>query len=160
MSDEEAEDVTFQEYAKLYLDRETRKGMVGELQAHDGDTVVFTEWRFEHAFFTSRHKTTRQYNKGKFDRDRACRIRWIGWLIKGTISSVEYCHIPDRNRRDPSGRIMVKRLYVLWEERYLIWLEPRFTGGWWFSSAYVESRGWNYIRKLIRGCVRKKVSRD
>ncbi len=160
LSDHEAEDLTFQEYERLYLDHETRKGMVGELKMHDGGSVTFSEWRFEHAFFTSAYKTTRQYNKAKFDRRRAERVRWIGEIIRGNIKDVEYCHIPDPKRYDRSGKIMMQRLYVLWEENYLIWLEPSKAHGWWFSSAYIETKGKSRIRDIIRGCVCKKISRD
>jgi hypothetical protein len=161
LCDEEAEAKTYQEYIRLYTDRKTRKGMVGTRKTHDGEDVVFYEERFEHAFFESAYKTSRKYNKGKFARNRAARIRWIGEIISGNIEGCECYHIPDFNRRDGSGRIMVKRLYVLWEEKYLIWLEPRKTGGWWFSSAYIESRSRSYVRRniTIRG-QRKTISRD
>lgn len=160
LSDQEAEDLAFQEYVSHYLNHKTQKGMVGEILTHDGMSVVFAEWRFEHAFFTSAYKTTRQYNKGQFDRKRAERIRWIAPVIKGEIPDTEFCHIPNPRRRDKSGKIMMQRLYVLWEENYLVWLEPSETHGWWFSTAYIESKGRRHIRNIISGCVRKKISRD
>lgn len=161
LSDTEAEDLAYQEYIKVYMDRETRKGMIGVRKVHDGEDVIFTEWRFEHAFFESAYKTSRKYNKGKFSRKRAARIRWIGQIIAGNIDGCECYQISDFNRRDSSGRIMVKRLYVLWEESYLVWLEPHQESGWWFSSAYIETKGRRYIKRNItaRG-VGKKISRD
>ena len=160
-SDEEAEEKTYDEYLKLYTDHETHKGRVGLHKTHDGDDVLFYEWRFDHAFYESAYKTSRKYNKGKFARKRAARIRWIGEIIKGNVNGCECCDMPHPNRRDSSGRIMLQRVYVLWEENYLIWLEPHRSGGWWFSSAYVETKGRSYIRRNIisRGW-RKKVSRD
>jgi len=150
MSDEEAEDLTFHKYIETYTTRQTRKGRVGEMKAHDGEPVTFTEWRFDHAFFTSVDKTTRPYNKSKFDRNRAQRILWIGKIVQGHIPSAECYHIPAPGRRDISGRLMVRRLYLIWEELYMIWLEPRSNGGWWFSSAYVEYRGKDYVRRIVR----------
>ena len=161
LSEEEAEEKTYKEYIKLYTDHETHKGMVGVRKSHDGDDVLFYEWRFDHAFFESAYKTSRQYNKGKFSQQRASRIRWIGEIIAGNIEGCECYEIPDFNRRDATGRIMIKRLYMLMEERYLVWLEPHQKGGWWFSSAYIETKGRNYIkRKIITGGMRKKISRD
>ena len=161
LSDEEAEQKTYEEYIHLYMDRKTHKGLIGVRKTHDGDDVLFYEWRFEHAFFESAYKTSRKYNKGKFARNRAARIRWIGEIIKGNIKGCDYCQIPHPNRRDSSGRVMLQRVYILWEENYLIWLEPHRDGGWWFSSAYTETRGRTYIRRNIasRGWC-KRISRD
>jgi hypothetical protein len=162
ISDVEAEKLTHQEYVKLYMDRQTRKGKIGIRKTHDGEDVLFNEWRFDHAFFESAYKTSRKYNKGKFSRSRACRIRWIGEVIAGNIKGCECYEIPDLNRRDPMGKVMIKRLYVLWEERYFVWLEPHQKGGWWFSSAYIDTRSRSYIKRniLAGGVLRKIISRD
>lgn len=85
LSDEEAEELTYQEYVKLYMDRQTRRGMIGERQTHDGEPVIFYEDRFHHAFFTASDKITRPYAKNRFDRVRASRVRWIGGIIRGNI---------------------------------------------------------------------------
>jgi hypothetical protein len=161
LSDEEAEKVVYQEYLDLYMDRVTHKGMVGVRKTHDGEPVMFYEDRFEHAFRTSAHKTFRQCHKGKFDRYRGGRVRWIAQIIQGNIGRTECWWIPDPDRRDSSGRIIVKRLYVVWHQNYIIWLEPLQTGGWKFSSAYWAGK--QYIRKITkRGTCfwRKKISRD
>jgi len=161
LSDEEAEKLVYQEYIRLYMDRETRKGMIGIRKTHDGEDVLFTEWRFDHAFFKSAYKTSRKFNKGKFSKQRAARINWIEQIIAGTIDGCEFCHVPDFSRHDSSGRVMVKRLYILWEECYLVWLEPREKGGWWFPSTYVENRGRKFVeRNVIVGCARRKIPRD
>lgn len=162
LNDSEAECITRQEYMRLYTDRDTRKGRIGVRKTHDGDDVLFSEWRFEHAFFESAFKTSRKYNKDKFSRFRASRVRWIGEIIRGNIHGCDCYDIPDSTRRDPAGRVMIKRLYVVWEELYLVWLEPHQRGGWWFSSAYIDTRGRSFLRKNIisRGVLRKITPRD
>jgi hypothetical protein len=159
--DEEAEEKTFQEYIKLYTDHETHTGMVGERCTHDSEPVMFYEDRFDHAFFISAHRTSRPYNKDEFQKDRATRVRWIGEIIKGNIDGTECWRVPDPDRRDSSGGIIVKRLYILRDENYVIWLEPLKTGRWKFSSAYPANKG--YIRQITkRGTLFwcKKISRD
>lgn len=161
LSDKDAEELTRREYIKLYLDRRTRTGIVGRRQTHDNEPVMFYEDRFDHAFFTSAHKTSRQYSKDEFQRDRARRVRWIGQIIRGNIDGTECWWIPDPDRRDSSGKIIGKRLYVLWSENYIIWVEPLQSGKWKFSSAYWASK--QYIRQITRKgtCFwRKKASRD
>lgn len=161
LSDTEAEELTRQEYIRLYLDRKTHTGMVGERQTHDGEPVMFYEDRFDHAFFTSAHRTSRPYNKDEFQKDRATRVRWIGEIIKGNIDGTECWWIPDPDRRDSSGGIIVKRLYILRDENYVIWLEPLKTRRWKFSSAYLANK--EYIRQITKGGSLfwyKKISRD
>jgi hypothetical protein len=142
LSDEEAERVTYQEYVKLYMDRRTHREMIGERRTHDGKAAVFYSDRFDHAFFTTSHRISRPRAKDKFDRNRASRVRWIGKVIEGEIANTECWCVVDP---DTSAR---KRLYVLWDEHYLIWLNPRRQGGWKFSSAYTADRG--YIRSKTK----------
>jgi len=157
LSDTEAEDLTFQEYGRLYLDHETRKGMVGELQTHDGEPVTFYEDRFYHAFFTTFDKVIRPHNKGLFDRSRAVRVSWIGEIIAGNVEGTECYHISSNTHSRFQAAIM-KRLYVLPGERYVVWLEPLKRGGWKFSTAYLA--GNRDIRRITKGGWRKKISRD
>ncbi len=163
LSDEEAIEFTRRIYLGLYTDTDTFKGKRGEIEIHDGQTVVFFEDRFKHAFFTSAYKTLRPYNKDAFVRQRAQRIHWIKAALLGQIDGVEGWHLPS-GRFDSSGNPIFKRLYILWEENYLIWLE--FLTGqqkWKFSSAYVESKGKRRIRELAKmgTCFwRNKISRD
>lgn len=157
LPDAEAEELTFREYSRLYLDHETRKGMVGELQTHDGGSVTFYEDRFDHAFFTTFDKVVRPHNKGLFDKTRAVRVRWIGEIIAGNIDGTECYHIPSDTHSRFRSAIM-KRLYVLPEERYIVWLEPLKKGGWKFSTAYLT--GNRDIRRITEGGLRKKISRD
>jgi len=152
LSDVEAEELTYQEYIKLYTVRQTRCGMIGVRETHDGDAVIFYEDRFYHAFFTTVDKISRQYNKAKFDRVRGSRIRWIGEVIQGNIDGTSCWYISD------SPASIVKRLYVVWDEYYLVWLNPRKKGGWRFSSAYVADH--KYIRrKTTKGsCFWRKIT--
>lgn len=161
LSDEQAEQKTYEEYIHLYMDHKTHTGLVGQRQTHDGQPVMFYDDRFSHAFFTSANKASRRYNKDQFQRDRGSRIRWIGEIIKGNINGSECWWIPDACRRDASGRIIVKRLYIHRYENYLVWLEPLKTGRWKFSTAYVANK--LYIRQITKKgtCFwRKKASRD
>lgn len=143
LSDEEAEDKIYQEYVRLYMDRKTRSGMIGELKTHDGESVTFYEDRFDHAFFTSVDRVLRPHNKGKFDKMRGERVRWIGRVIQGEIRGTSCWYFPPA----PGG--VAKRLYVLCDECYLIWLNAAKRGGWKFSSAYTANR--SYIRRKIKG---------
>ncbi len=143
LSDEEAKDLTYREYIKNYMDQETRSGKIGLRKTHDGEYVIFFEDRFYHAFFTSIEKISRPYNKGIFDKERAARVRWIGEVISGNINGTSCWYISE------SPKSMKKRLYVVWDEYYLIWLNSRKEGGWKFSSAYLASQ------RYIRGKTRK-----
>ena len=158
LSDEEAKIVTRREYINLYMDRQTRTCLIGVRITHDNQRVIFYEDRFEHAFSTSFERAYSQMKKDKFDRSRAARIRWIGQVIQGCIEGVEFCHVPTGSQRNHSGKIRTKRLYILGEENYLIWLEPRKENEWKFSSAYVANKA--YIQRITRGCFCKKISRD
>jgi len=162
LSDEEAEEVTYQEYIKLYTDQKTHGGRIGLRKTHDGEEVIFFEDRFGHAFFTSAQKTSRQYAKDEFQRNRASRVRWIGPIIQGDIGDTE-CWRIFPHQRYHSNTNMPSRLYILWDEKYLVWLEPRKSGSWWFSSAYVAERGKNYISDITRNGIcfwRNKIPRD
>ena len=116
---------------------------IGERRTHDGQAAIFYEDRFDHAFFTSVDRTSRQFNKGRFDRLRGARVNWIGKMIAGEIENTECWLIPPEA---PGGN--PSRLYVLWEEAYVVWLLPRKDGGWRFSTAYVSSR--NDLRRKTR----------
>ncbi len=142
LSNEEAEKLTFQEYIRLYTDRKTHTGMMGERQTHDGEPVVFYEDRFRHAFFTTYNRITRPYAKDRFDRVRASRVRWIGAVVRGNIPGTACWYVCD------SPASLVKRLYVVWDEYYLVWLNARKQGGWKFSSAYVADQ--RYTRQKTR----------
>ncbi|MCX5656339.1 MAG: hypothetical protein NTY65_17010 [Planctomycetota bacterium] len=148
-SDEEAEQVVFEKYAELYLDCETRTGWVGIRKTHDGQDVVFFEDRFVHAFYTSKEKTSRQYAKDRFERSRGERIAWIGPLVAGEIDGSECWLIPPKDGGRHLDDRPPNRFYLLRQEGYVVWLEPRKNGGWKFSSAYVA--GHNLERYCTEG---------
>lgn len=151
LSDEQAEELTYNEYIRHYMDPETGQGMRGERQTHDGQRATFYADRFQHAFFTTPDPVARPFSKSRLARNRAARVRWIREIIAGNIPSTSCWHIPA-----PSGGI-TKRLYVLWPEHYLIWLNSSMQGGWKFSSAYPADH--RYIKRKTRGavcCWRKK----
>ncbi len=143
MSDEEADQFVFEKYIELYLDRGQESRRIGVRPAHDDTDVVFTESRYDHAFGTSREKTSRPYAKDKFDRLRGERVAWIGPVIAGEIEDSECWVIPPKDeRRDKKGRILNQRLYLVRPERYVVWLEPSSRrDGWWFSTAYLAGFG-------------------
>ena len=137
LSDGEAEEVVFEKYVELYLDRGTEPKRTGALQTHDEKKVVFFEDRFEHAFA----QTVAWYEKGGFDRSRGERVAWIGPVVRGEIPGTECWLVPPKNggRRQPDRPW--NRVYMVEEERYVVWLEPLRSGGWKFSSAYVAGYG-------------------
>lgn len=162
LSDEQAEQKTYQEYIRFYTNRRTHRGMIGVHKTHDEEDVIFFEDRFEHAFFSSAQGTYRQYAKDKFQRSRAIRVRWIGPVIQGCVEGTE-CWKIFSNQRYHSDAGKPSRLYIVWHERYLVWLEPRKKGDWWFSSAYVAERGRRYISRITQNGVclwRKEIPRD
>jgi hypothetical protein len=137
LSDQEAEDVVFQRYIDLYLDRQTHTGWVGIRKTHDGEDVVFFEDRFEHAFCTTKDRTSRQYAKDRFQRSRGERVAWIGPIVAGEIEGSECWLIPPKGAGyNPHSR-PPNRFYIVRQEGYIVWLEPRKNGGWKFSTAYV-----------------------
>jgi hypothetical protein len=137
LSDEEIEERGERLYRELYLNR----GRVGVHRAHDGEVVLFHEDRFEHAFFGTQQWRWHPERKETVDRERVRRIRWIGEVISGRVEGSECLegvwHLGREARR--------KRMYVVWDENYVVWLEPRRQGGWKFSTAYVASK--ELIRK-------------
>ena len=135
--------MVYQEYVHLYLNRETHSGKVGEIKTHDGESVMFYEDRFDHAFFTTDDRILRPHGKTKFDRSRGERVRWIGRIIQGAIVRTSCWHVP------PVPGAVAKRLYVLFDEGYLIWLNASKKGAWKFSSAYMANL--SYIRRKVKG---------
>lgn len=149
LSDEQAEELVFKRYGELYLDRGPEPRRMGVRKAHDGTDVVFTESRYVHAFGKPRERTTRQYAKDELDRLRGERVAWIGPIIAGEVKCTECWVIPPKNGgRDVRDR-PPNRLYLVREERYVVWLEPSSKSeDWWFSSAYVVGQG--DIRRYCR----------
>lgn len=91
ISDKEAEQIVFDKYIALYLDRGVPPRRIGTKKTHDGLDCVFTESRFKHAFFRKEH-----YSKDKFDKLRGARIAWIEHLIAGKIQKTECWVVPPK----------------------------------------------------------------
>lgn len=101
-------------------------------KTHDGVSVRFFEDRFDHAFFRSKDFVRSNKQKNEIDPLRVERILWIGPLIRGELTNSECHRMPNSQTNQPQ-----KRLYILNDERYVVWLEPQSQGTWKFSSAYV-----------------------
>jgi hypothetical protein len=136
LTEEEAVQETRREYERLYLDKGRPPKRLGIRNTHDSREVIFFEDRFKHAFFKSSHPISRSHLKDVFAWDRAERVRWIGPLIAGTLSDSECWLVPPKGNRRYHTRRLPNRLYILWRERYVVWLEPLRSGAWKFSSAY------------------------
>jgi len=149
LSDEQADELVFEKYVELYLDRRAEPRRIGVRPAHDGTDVVFTESRYDHAFGATHETTTRPYAKDELDRSRGERVAWIGPVIAGEVEAAECWVIPPKNgRRDVRNR-PPNRFYLVREERYVVWLEPSSKNpGLWFSSAYVA--GYGDVRRYCR----------
>ena len=137
--DAELADTGKQLYAENYLN----KGRVGEYLCHDQAIVLFHEERFGHAFYDKFDRWCYRKRTDVPSRERIERIRWIGEIIKGNVIGSECWEV-----LGPDGREPRNRLYIVWKELYVVWLEPRTAGGWRFSSAYVKQGG--DIRKYCR----------
>lgn len=137
MSDEEAEQAVLTMYGELYLTRGKSPKRTGAIHAHDEERVVFFEDRFDHAFAA----TVAWLKKGPFDRRRGERVAWIGTVVRGEIAGTECWLMPPEDRRPPPNDRLRRRLYIVREESYVVWLEPLRSGGWKFSSAYVAGHG-------------------
>lgn len=128
-------------YFQIYL----KHGHFGLHLTHDGQIVVFHERQYEHAFSTTSDRYSHPERKDLIDATRVARIRWIGAVIAGGIHG-SACF----ERPSPTGRERPpNRLYVAFAECYVVWLEPRQTGGWRFSTAYVATP--ELIQKYQRG---------
>jgi hypothetical protein len=124
----EIEDIARRLYGEIYV----TSGRYGICKAHDGESVYFWEDRFEHAFYTSSNRIRYPDRKDRLDLERVKRIRWIKEIIAGRIPGTACWLTPSPS----GGGRPLNRLYVLLSDSYVIWLEPRHSGGWKFSTAY------------------------
>jgi len=128
----------------LYRNTYLNKGHVGEMQTHDGQTVLFFERQFEHAFWSSPDKHASPHLKVRLARERIARLRWIGPLLTGEVAGSECWEGSglDANRHH-------NRLYLISDELYVAFLEPRDHGGWKFWTAFPATR--ERIQEYKRG---------
>lgn len=149
LSDEEA----FDEGRRIYDAEYVRS----DIRLYNDDKVIFHKDRYDHAFRTSPNRARNVYSKKKIALDRIKKIRWIKEVLAGNVEGSECWFVcpKDGNRRERD------RLMVVWDYRYVIWLNPRKDGNWRFSSAYPTSAG--DIRRYTRGGTKaweKKLPRD
>lgn len=138
-------DALFEKGRSLYRELYLKKGRVGEATTHDGQVLLFYEDRYEHAFQTTSDRICAPERKDTVDAKRIARIRWILPIISGLVAETACFEVPS-----PAGRSRPpNRLYVLEPELYVLWLEPRTSGGWKFSTAYPTIR--ERIERYKRG---------
>ena len=125
ISDEEADSLGKRLYQEEFLNQNRR----GAFILHDGTEVFFFEDRYEHAFHTSQNRIRNPYSKAKVATDRISRLKWIKPILEGHVAGTQCWQVADYMNR--------KRLYIVCEEKYIIWLEGRQDGNWKFSTAYV-----------------------
>lgn len=141
LGDTEIESLARSIYSSIYLHGKK----VGELSCHDSSLALFHETQFEHAFFTSRNRAQHLKIKDSIARDRIERIHWIGPVIAGRVSRTACYDVIDFRE----GNRRTKRLYLVQPDRYVVWLEPRSSGGWKFSTAYLA--GVEDLRRYCKG---------
>jgi hypothetical protein len=142
LTDDEAKELARAKYRELYLNR----GRIGLYTAHDGESVIFYENQFEHAFFSNQDRGRfATFEKNVFARERVERIRWIGPLIGGEIPGSACWLVP----REGVG-YSPQRLYIIEANPYVAWVKPKETEpkGWSFVSAY-PTYG-RYLRDLLQ----------
>jgi hypothetical protein len=128
-------------YGDLYLPQ----GGYGVYATHDGEPLIFHARQFEHAFFTTSDKLCFPERKDVLRRGSIERIRWILPLLSGKVCGSACFEVPSpTGRRRPPNR-----LYAVYAQPFVVWLEPRQNGGWRFSSAYPLSI--EEIHKYSRG---------
>ena len=125
LSDEEAETLG----QKLYREEFSLTEHRGYIQIAPDVKVYFFMDQYMHAFRSSEDRIRHEYSKAKIARDRIARIRWIKPVLQGKISNTEYWTVLGNSGHK-------KRLYVVVDKKYIIWLESRKDGHWRFSTAY------------------------
>ena len=131
----QAEQEGLEHYRSLYLDGTAPFGL---RQLHDAQPVIFHlqgQFGFDHGFFTSSDLIGHPFRKDILDLGRLERMPWIGPIICGEVRGVEY-------RKEGfwrTGKRLYKRLYVLPQEGYVVWVEPQARGDWTFATAYTPT---------------------
>ncbi|MBI3683702.1 MAG: hypothetical protein HY235_25285 [Acidobacteria bacterium] len=128
LTDAEIERLGRRRFNELYINLRD----CGVLGAHDASDVVIWRERFDHAFFTTTDPISHRDRKDLLAVDRIQRVAWIGPVIQGLVDNTQCWEVPS-----PTGRVRPpNRLYIASPQFYVVWLEPRISGGWRFSSAY------------------------
>ena len=147
MDDTQAEQEGRRLYRTLYLDG---GGPFGIRKVHDAAEVIFHmrgQYGFEHGFFTSSDLIGHPERKDVLDFSRLERMPWIGPVIAGEVQGVEY-------RKESffrAGKRLYRRLYILPQEGYVVWVQPQAKGDWAFATAYrpTVARLADYRRRTV-----------
>ncbi|HEX8693167.1 MAG TPA: hypothetical protein VF746_12145 [Longimicrobium sp.] len=124
---------------RLYESHCVRPARAGAVLTHDGAPVFIYPDDFDHAFFTAATRSRRGIAKDVVDPERIARARWIAPIVGGLVPGTKCYRVCEWGsfRKPPPE----KRLYVVRDERYVIWLLPRGRGGFRFKTAYVTGHG-------------------
>jgi hypothetical protein len=120
-----------EEDCRAEFERVVELAKAGTLLTHDGIAVRVFSDAFDHAFRTSSDWCTRKYAKDKLDRERVARVRWIVPVVSGQVPRSACWSVRDKDRKKPN-----RRMYLVWDENYVVWLQPTDDGLWKFSTAY------------------------
>lgn len=135
LSDEELEREARRLYGRYCVEPAKR----GEVVTHDGSRVLMypDDRDFTHAFFTAATNYRRGWAKDVIDPLRVERARWIVPVIGGRVDGTQCYRVLDyAAHRTPATE---KRLYVVRDEAYVIWLIRRKLGDFRFKTAYVAT---------------------
>jgi hypothetical protein len=125
----------------LYTGHCVEPAKQGRVTTHDGLRVVMypDDADFVHAFFTAGEKHRRGWAKDVIDPHRVARARWIVPVISGLVDGTQCFRVVDyAAHTKPAPE---KRLYVIRDERYIVWLIRRKVGDFRFKTAYVTGPG-------------------
>jgi hypothetical protein len=115
-------------YREIYLDNDS----FGVRHTHDCQLLIFHARQFDHAFFTTSDRLCHPERKDVLRPGSIERVRWIAPLVSGSVEQSACFEVPG-----PTGRIRPpNRLYAVFKDPFVVWLEPRKDDGWKFSSAY------------------------
>jgi hypothetical protein len=125
------EDAEIERRCRAEYEAIVERAKTGVVLTHDGTTVRVFSDNFEHAFRTSSDWYAQKYAKDKLDKERVVRVRWIEPVVAGAVRRSACWSVRDVDRRRPN-----RRLYLVWDENYVVWLQPTNDGSWKFSTAY------------------------
>ncbi len=144
LSIQDAQSYTMAIFETEILNVPTSTGKIGLHNTHDGLEYVIYDNYFSHAFFCSRDRSMYPDDKSVFDVTRAARIRWIVPVVSKLFNGVECWGSPRAG--------ILKRAYIFWDQKYIVWLRGRDGGRFSFRTAYCCPIA--QLRNYVRGCRR------